>query len=288
MKRVLLSGSVLAGLLAGAMAPAHATTYTFADEYWLKAGTAFSTVFAGATGNAGAQGLYQETTTGGSPVITQLSTTAFNVGSGNHFNTTPVQGEFTQNDGGSAVTLSGWTSTLFNSGSSAPASFEINKVELNPAAISLQYLTGATVNSVTGVFTGTAAAFNLNSIDLSTAVGTATGYIVEGLLAGVAIYADQVCTNGNQYAVTTVGGTCGAYNPTATVPFNWSDIDTVEFGYMSGGVFQTGWPTGGTLDMTNINLSPYSAPVPEPTSITLLGLGLLGLGFIKRRSQAGQ
>ena len=70
--------------------------------------------------------------------------------------------------------------------------------------------------------------------------------------------------------------------------FNWSDIDTVEFGYMSGGVFQTGWPTGGTLDMTNINLSPYSAPVPEPTSITLLGLGLLGLGFIKRRSQAGQ
>jgi hypothetical protein len=72
--------------------------------------------------------------------------------------------------------------------------------------------------------------------------------------------------NGNQYAIVPVAGSCGAYNQTTTVPFNWSDIDAVEFGYMNGGVFRTGWPSDGTLNMTNIVIGPTIPAVPEPLS----------------------
>ncbi|HEY2615816.1 MAG TPA: PEP-CTERM sorting domain-containing protein [Acetobacteraceae bacterium] len=260
-------------------------TYNFSDEYWLKAGQAFSSVFAGATGSASVQGLYQETATGSSPVITELHATSYLITGNNRFNTTPILGEFTQNDGSSALVLTGWTSTVFNSGANGVSHFQINRVESNPAAISLQYLTGATVNTSSGAFTGMATAFNLDSIDLSTAVGTATGYVVEGLLGGAVKYSEQICTNGNQYAVAPVSGSCGPYIQTATVPFNWSDIDTVEFGYInqSTNQFTTGWPNGGTLDMTNIVIDPNIAPVPEPMSTALLATGLIGLSLARRR-----
>lgn len=280
MRRLPLPTGALLGALIFGGATSHAATitYGFGDEYWIKSGTAFSTAFPGATGTAAASGVYQETATGGSPVITELLATSFSTGS----HTVPISGEFTQNDGGSALVINGWSSLLFNA--TTTPSYKIGAVQSNPAAISLQYLTGATVNTSTGAFSGTVSAFNLDSINLYTAAyGTATSYIVEGLLGDVVEYSEQICNNGPQYAVGPVNGSCGPYNPTATVPFNWSDIDTVEFGYMSGGVFHTGWPTNGTLDMTNIAIDTNLAPVPEPISIALLGVGLLGIGLIRHR-----
>ena len=46
-------------------APAQATVFSFTDEYWLKDGTAFSTVFGGATGLLLRQASTSETAPGG-------------------------------------------------------------------------------------------------------------------------------------------------------------------------------------------------------------------------------
>jgi hypothetical protein len=293
MKRILLLRTVLAATVLAASIPAHAYVYTLGDEYWFKAGTAFSSVWAGATGTAAIQGIYQETTTGATPTIVQLSTTAFLTGNTNpsNNNKATVTGEFTQNDGSSAITFSSWETSSFktkgNSTGGLPVvTQQINKVLSNPAT-SIQYLTGATVNPTTGVFSGTVAAFNLNSIDLSADVRTATSYVVEGLLDGVVKYSELVCTNGNtDYQIGPANGACGASHPTTTVSFNWTNIDTFEFGVIDQGVFHTGWPTSDTLIMDNINITPYTAAaVPEPVSLALLGVGLFGLGLTRRRSQ---
>ena len=102
------------------------------------------------------------------------------------------------------------------------------------------------MNSTTGAFTGTAAAFNLTSIDLSTAVGTATGYVVEGLLAGPWNTANKSAPTATNMPLLLLVVPVGAYIQTATVPFNWTDIDTFEFGYINQGTgsFVPGWPTG--------------------------------------------
>ena len=91
MRQLLLPTFALLGALIVGGAAAHAATitYNFGDEYWFKAGTAFSTAFSGAAGTASVSGVYQETATGGSPVITELMATSFTSG----FHTTPIQGE---------------------------------------------------------------------------------------------------------------------------------------------------------------------------------------------------
>lgn len=280
MKRFLFLGTILAPAALGSVS-ANATPYTygFSDEYYVSTQAEFNTLFGSGTSGYTTAGLYQETRTTPTATVVQLTAGTLGFGNGKVSNLN-MPGEFTQNDGGSGIVINGWTQFNFGTTNGAKA----GSVVSNPAAISLQYKTGMT-GALTG---GTLTAFNLISMNLS-APGAATGYVVEGLLGGTGgtvEYQEQVCTNGNQYAVAPVNGTCGAYNQTATVPFNWSDIDTVEFGYESGGVFHTGWPSNGTLNMTNIVIDPTIAAVPEPMSIALLGLGIAGMGIMRRRGSS--
>jgi hypothetical protein len=271
-KQFLLSGSVLAGLLAGTMAPAMATTFSMQDEYWLKAGTAFSSVFTGATGSAATQGVYQETATSGTPIITQLTTTNY---SGTGFFNTPVPGEFVQNttpNANSGLLLNGWESTIFkysttsslrinngSTGANGAVTGVINTVNpgLNGTGLNFQYVTGVTGANLS---TGTLTAFNLNSMQIDSSA-TAVGFVIEGLLNGVIVDTATVSYN--------------FVNGFVTFSPGWTDIDTL--------VLTDGNWSAGTMAIRNINIDPYVAAVPEPATIAVLGGGLIGLAAARKR-----
>lgn len=263
----------LAAIFVGAI-PAHATTYNFSDEYWIKSGTAFSTIWAGATGTAATSGVYQETTTGATPVITQLTTATYATG----YKNTVIPGEFTQNDGGSALQLNGsWTAYLHVTSASstqistAPWSnpgVGLGALNAGPGT-NFQYIPTATVTS--GAITGTPGEFTLNSMFLDTNA-TAMGVTVEGLLGGVVV----------DTATLSVNSAGGGINGSGSLTFSpdWTNIDEVAF---------TSGPSGGfLLYLDQINITPGAtipppAPTPEPSSLFLLGTGLLGLGGLLRR-----
>jgi hypothetical protein len=224
---------------------ASATTFTFDDEYMLKSGTAFSTIWSGATGSAAANAFYQETqdASHGGIIITRLTTGITNGA---------IPGEYVQNtspNDSAGVFLSGWGQSLnygqvvgnvFNTGLSNDF---------------LRFTTNDT--SSIGGLQGTTTGVTFNSFDLKGS-GTVT-------FAGY----DQ---NGNLIAGDTK--TVTLTNSFQTFTENWANVATVDFTSSFSGTDQI------SLDNIVIN---NTAPVPEPSTLFLLGAGFAGFGLFGRK-----
>jgi len=228
---------VITAVLAICSVQVQARVFNFTDEYYVSTQSEFNTLFGTGTAGYNGAGIYQEVNTT-VPTVYQLS-------AGTGFS--PIPGEFVPNTN-TGIVLTGWNENNTTDGEQVMTSTRFTNFTLpllvnNTGTISIQYKTGITSQTMTN---GTLAAFNLNSIDLRTYPGVATGYTITGYLGGVVKYTVTMATNGLQNSVNGSGYIYGQ-----TVPLNWKDIDTVSF---------TNMGPAGTLVMDNINITPVHVP----------------------------
>jgi hypothetical protein len=267
--RVGTIGLAVAALALGVAMEARAAltpyTFTFDDEYLVKNGAAFSTVFPGATGNAPGTGnsgkIYQKTQTTPSIIITALTTGL----------TSSIPGEYVQNSSlGEGLYLNGWGQSL-NYGQQVGSVYNLNNPTNGP--IYFQYKIGATSGFLTG---GTATAFTFNSFDLRGANANANlAFTLEAFdSSNHLIDSDVLTVTGNTFH---------------TFTENWQSVFAVEI--VSTSTVPVNWGSG-TLYMDNIvlNNAVPAAATPEPATIvvwSLLGASWAGVSVMRRRRRSG-
>jgi hypothetical protein len=66
--------------------------------------------------------------------------------------------------------------------------------------------------------------------------------------------------------------------------FNWSGINEVDLS-TSGGTHHSTYTSGTGTQVAMDNLT-INSPIPEPTTLSILGAGLAGLGLVRRRRRS--
>jgi hypothetical protein len=259
-------------VIALGMAAARASTFTFDDIVYVSCTnfrctngpSNFAAAFPGYTGppNYSSPGYYQvlQTNTGNfwSGLTSNGSTNPTYVFK-NSGNGSTMGGEWIQNDPNFPTTppLNGTESEdkLLLQGFSSAAS------GVNGAVVDKVYTT--TTNTSYFEFTaptgnGTPTSFTFNSFDLS---GSASNVTFEAL-----------------DSLSNVLFTSQAYNLSST-----SQHIVVDVPNAYKVLFTSGSSTAGAVNMDNVEINdPLPAPVTEPISVAMLGVGLIGLGIVKR------
>jgi hypothetical protein len=228
--------------------PLRASTFSFSDEYYISSLSQFHSVFGASANGYSSAGIYQETNSV-LPVITRLG------------NGSSVTGEYVQNTTpnlNQELVLFGWGQSL-NNGQQVANVYNTQNPQ-NGADLYFRFDVG-----------GSATSFNFNSFDLKGSSATSNlSFTLEGLDASNNVINSTVLNiQGNTFTTETL---------------NWAGVTTVEL--VSTASLPVNWNSA-SLYMDNVTINNPLPPVPEPTSLALLGLGLLMLGLVyqNRRPQ---
>ena len=112
------------------------------------------------------------------------------------------------------------------------------------------------------------------------------GSPAEDFMVSLSFFTDNTgWTTPIQYSTLYTGGSASGYN------LNVAAIDLSDYGFATGDSISAVWiggvthPTAGGTDLVAIGAINTSTSVPEPSTILLLGFGLLSIAGLRRKNQ---